>query len=296
MKTTTVFLVLAFVFLPAAAHAFEAKDFSGPYGITVDAKHNYLYVSNVNGNPNSRDGNGFISRLKGDGTVDDMRFIDGAKRGITLHAPKGMEIIAERLYVTDIDALRVFDLEKKKPLYDINFGELPVQHLYDIAIGPDGALYVTDGPGNAIYRIDPERQHEVTPFVTGAMLGQPHGIAWASGRQLFVVASWSAGQVIALDRSGKQQPMPGVFLSTVEGAATDDAGNAYVGSTALGAVFRVAPNFALFDFALGISSPAGVAFHRAEKSILIASFDTGVVSSVAITPPQAPKKPAVPAE
>ena len=265
--------------VPAGASAFRASDFQNPYGVVVDPKTNFIYVSNVNGDPYARDNDGFISRLKGDGTVDEFRFIDGGKKGVTLHAPKGMAIVKTTLYVTDIDALRAYDLDEAKHLYDINFGELSVQHFYDVAAGPDGALYITDGPGNAIYRVDIERKHEVTLFVSGPQLGQPHGLCWLSARQIFVVAGWSSGQVTALDGKGQLQPVPSIFLRTLGGIAVDGFGNAYVASSALRAVFRIAPNFALFDFVLGLSEPMGVAYHAAEKSIIVASFDTGIVQS-----------------
>ena len=270
---------------PAVAGAFTTSAFQNPYGIVVDPKTNFIYVSNVNGDPNSRDGDGFISRLKGDGTVDEFRFIDGGKKDITLHAPKGMAIVRRALYVTDIDTLRVYDLDQAKHVYDINFGELPVQHFYDITVGPDRALYVTDGPGNAIYRVDIARKHEVTLFVSGPQLGQPHGLCWLSARQVFVVAGWSSGQVIALDGKGLRQPIPLILLRTLEGVAADAFGNTYVASTALRAVFRIASNFALFDFLLGQESPAGVAYHVAEKSIIVASFDTGTVRSFPVEAP-----------
>lgn len=279
MKKILLSVVVLAMVIPAVASAFRASNFQNPYGVVVDLKTNFIYVSNVNGDLNSRDGDGFISRLKGDGTVDQFRFIDGAKKDITLHAPKGMAIISSALYVADIDKLRVFDVDQAKHVYDINFGELPVQHFYDVTVGPDGALYVTDGPGNAIYRVDAARRHEVTLFTSGPKLGQPHGLCWLSARQIFVVAGWSTGQVTALDRKGQRQPIPSIFLRTLGGIAADDFGNAYVASTALRAVFRIAPNFALFDFLLGQESPMGVAYHVAEKSLIVASFDTGTVQS-----------------
>ena len=63
MKTTkgllALLLTLAFA---SSAHAFKAEGFSNPFGVTVDTNTNYIYVTNVNGGPNKRDDNGFISR------------------------------------------------------------------------------------------------------------------------------------------------------------------------------------------------------------------------------------------
>jgi len=291
MRKTILFLVLLTLFVPVVAHSFTTDGFSNPYGVVVDSKNNRIYVSNVNGNLSSRDGNGFISRLNGDGSMDKIRFLDGARSKITLNAPKGMAIVVSALYVADLDKIRVFDLRNGRFVYNINFGDFPVQHFYDIKLGPDGALYAVDGPGNTIYRIDVDKQHEVTKFSSAPYLGQPHGIAWLPVQQIFAVAGWSSGQVNFLDRSGRKQPKPTIFLKTLEGIAVDDAGNTYVSSTSLGAVFKIDSNFALFDYLLGQASPAGLAYHAAEKNIISVSFEKGIVSSRSTEAPRPVKRP-----
>lgn len=277
-------IVMAILGWSGVVHAFAATSFQNPYGIVIDPKTNFVYVSNVNGPPATRDDNGFISRLKGDGTVDLLRFIDGADKDTALHAPKGMAIVGTTLYVADIDKLRAFELSTGKHLFDVNFGDLPVQHLFDVSTGPDEALYVSDGPANVIWRVDVPRLHEVTAFISGEALGQPHGICWYPAKQVFVVAGWSSGQVVAFDRAGKRQMLPSISLQALEGVTADDAGNLYVSSTALAGVYRIATNFALFAFHMGIPSPAGVAYQRSGNAVIIASFDAGTVQSIPIPP------------
>ncbi len=273
---TAVFLSL---FLSLNAFAFTANGFSNPYGVVIDQKTGMIYVGNVNGDPDSKDDNGFISRLKNDGTVDQIRFIDGAAPNITLHAPKGMAILGNFLYVCDIDALRAFDLNTGKQLFDVNFGELPRQRFYSVVVGPDGALYLADAGVNAVYRIDITKQHEVTLFTAGEDLGGPHGLVWYPARQMFVVAGGDSGQVTAYDRSGKRQQVPAIVLKALEGIDVDDAGSMYVASRDLSAAYRIAATFALSSYQLGLSSPAGVAYNRAAKEIIIASFAGNMVQS-----------------
>jgi DNA-binding beta-propeller fold protein YncE len=289
MKTLLSLLTASSIlFVGTLAHAFTTTGFSGPYGIVVDPATNFIYVSNVNGEQDARDDNGFISRLKGDGTVDQLKYVDGAGAKVALSAPKGMAIAGTTLYVADIDKLHAFDLGTGAFLFDVNFGDLPVQHFYDVRLGPDTALYVSDGPGNTIYRVDIPRQHEVTIFAQGDTLGQPHGLAWYPLRQAWVVAGWSSGHIIAFDRERKRLPLPAIFLRTLEGIEADENGNLFVASTALSAVYRLAPNFVLNTFQLKIGSPAGVALHRATDQILVASFDGNTVQSY----PREPEKAA----
>jgi sugar lactone lactonase YvrE len=278
MKNIYLF-ALMFIFVPSLAFAFKTYGFHNPYGIVVDESAGYIYVSNINGGYELKDGNGFISRLKLDGSLDNMRYIGGASKGITLNSPKGMAIVGTRLYIADIDKLRVFDTIKAELLYNVNFGDYSIQHLIDLEPGPDGALYVTDAGTNVIYRIDVDKQHEVTKFVEGEELGGPHGICWYSERQVFIIAGWGAGRLVQYDRSGKRQALPSVLLSTLEGCVADAYGNVYISSESLNTVFRVAPSFALYGFALGQRQPAGLAFLKKTNEIIVASLEGNYIES-----------------
>lgn len=281
-KIISIFAAVLVLTASSISHAFTLGGFQNPYGVIVDPKGGFTYVSNINGAADAGDDNGYISRLKLDGTTDQIRFIDGASKEIQLNAPKGMAIADGRLYVADIDKLRAFDLKTGKKLFDVNFGDLPVGHFYDVSAGPDAALYVTDGPNNIIYRVDVPKMHEVTTLVEGSSLGQPHGLVWISAKQMFLVSAWGIGQVIAIDRSGKRQAVPSVSIRTTEGICSDDAGNVYVASPSLSAVYKITPDFALYSFSLGLNSPTGVAFDPQGKQIIITSPDTGVVQSVGL--------------
>lgn len=281
-KISPIFVIMLTLAMMPPALAFTASGFQNPYGVVVDPKTNFIYVSNVNGDINERDDNGFISRLKGDGTIDSLRFIDGAVKEVDLHAPTGVAVAGTTLYVADIDKLHAFDLSTGKLLFNVNFGELPVQHFFDVATGPDEALYVSDGPGNTIYRVDVPRLHEVTTLVSGEILGAPHGICWFPARQVFAVAGSLSGQVKAFDRAGKLQSAPSIFLKNLEGIASDDSGNMYVASQTLSAVFKIGPNFALSSFGLGIDSPAGVEYQNSSKELIITLFNSGVVESLPV--------------
>lgn len=64
-----------------------------------DAKSGMIYTSNIEGGPNEKDGKGSISKLKTDGTIDNVKWVSG------LNAPKGMAMLNDKLYVTDVDQL-----------------------------------------------------------------------------------------------------------------------------------------------------------------------------------------------
>src|SRR5687767_14279616 len=82
----------------AAAPPLAVVDgFSGPEAVRYDPEQDVYFVANFNGPSGEADDNGFISRLRPDGTIETLRFIAGGANGVTLHAPRGMAISGDTL-------------------------------------------------------------------------------------------------------------------------------------------------------------------------------------------------------
>jgi len=77
-----------------------------PEALSFDASQNVYFVSNVNGSPGVKDGNGFISRISADGAMDSLHFIQGGRDGVQLDAPMGSRVQGDTLWVLDVDKLR----------------------------------------------------------------------------------------------------------------------------------------------------------------------------------------------
>ena len=93
----------------APAQVAVAEGFATPESAIHDPDLDLWFVTNINGVPSEKDGNGFISRVRPDGTLDSLRFIAGGLNGVTLNAPKGTAIVGDTLWVADIDAVRGTD-------------------------------------------------------------------------------------------------------------------------------------------------------------------------------------------
>src|SRR5690606_24571084 len=74
-----------------------------PESVAADPTSGMLYVSNMGGDPMSRDGNGYISRITADGTLEKADWATG------LDSPKGMDVAGGTLYVADIDQVVEID-------------------------------------------------------------------------------------------------------------------------------------------------------------------------------------------
>jgi hypothetical protein len=144
MKSKLVSLC-AFVMLAGAASApslAETKEkwslsgFSHPESVDLDIAHQVFYVSNINGAPLDKDGNGFISKVSRDGKLIDLKWIEG------LNAPKGIVMQGFNMYVTDIDRLVQIDTRSGKIIN--TYPAEGAKFLNDPAIDADGNVYVTD--------------------------------------------------------------------------------------------------------------------------------------------------------
>ena len=84
---------------PAATKVIVVEVFLTPESVLHDPAQDIYFVSNINGSPTAKDNNGFISRVRPDGAVENLKFIEGGHGGVTLNAPKGLAIRGDTLWV-----------------------------------------------------------------------------------------------------------------------------------------------------------------------------------------------------
>src|SRR5438552_3255011 len=193
---------------PGATRMLTVAGFSTPESVLDDSTQDIYFVSNINGSPTAKDNNGFISRVKPDGAVENLKFIEGGRTGITLNAPKGLALAGDTLWVADIDAVRAFNAKTGAPIDSVSLSKLGAVFLNDVVVVPTGALYVTDtgirfddvgnvlhpGP-DRVFRIGPDRA--VTVAVRGDTLGRPNGIALDAAGKRFVIVEFGGRSVLA---------------------------------------------------------------------------------------------------
>ncbi len=250
-----------------------------PESVMWDASQDMYFVSNINGNPSAKDGNGFISRVKPDGAMDNLHFIQGGRNGVTLNAPKGLAVRGDTLWVTDIDAVRAFNATTGAPIASV---VVPgAVFLNDPAFGPDGSLYVTDtglgfdakgnmshpGP-DRIFRIAPDRK--VSVAAQGDTLKGPNGITWDGTNGRFIVVA-NNGPYVFSWKPGDAAPAviatgPGGF-DGVEMAG----GMIYVSSWTDSTVSMYESGHEVRVIS-GVPSPADIGFDAKRHRILVPIF------------------------
>lgn len=114
-----------------------------PESTYLDAKNNVLYVSNIDGKSDEKDGKGFISKMTPDGKVTMLQWVAG------LNAPKGMGVYKNNLYVADLSRIVTIDIASGKPAFTEVDG---AQFLNDVSIDERGNVYVSDSRNGKIFR------------------------------------------------------------------------------------------------------------------------------------------------
>lgn len=103
--------------------------------VLYDETMGRLFVSNINGQPLEKNGEGFISILNLDGSVKTLKWAVG------LNAPKGMGIHSDKLYVTDID--RIVSINLSDGSIAETFEPDTASFLNDITVADD-KIYISD--------------------------------------------------------------------------------------------------------------------------------------------------------
>jgi len=175
----------------SAAIAHTVDKLQAPEAARFDPELGVYFVANINGEPLGKDGNGYISRVTRDGQVDSLKFIAGGRGGVKLNAPKGMAIKGDTLWVADIDVARAFDKRSGKPLATVSL-EKEAKFLNDAAVGPDGAIYLTDTGTNKVFRVADGKATVALDFKD---LQGPNGITWDSAASAFVIVPFQGKSI-----------------------------------------------------------------------------------------------------
>jgi DNA-binding beta-propeller fold protein YncE len=150
--------------------------FMHPESAYADGAGGY-FVSNVNGGPLDKDGNGFISKVSADGKMTTLKWIEG------LNAPKGMVMNGGKLYVSDIDNLVEIDPAAGK--ITATYPAEGAVFLNDTAVDEAGNVYVSDIAKRKIWQL---KDGKMSVWYEKDDLMHPNGLRVEGGK--LIVAGW----------------------------------------------------------------------------------------------------------
>ena len=183
--------------------------FGFPESVVYDPAQKVFYVSNFGGStlqPGEKDGMGRIAKVSLDGQIIESRFLPEPGDGV-MNKPKGLWVKGNRLWVTDIDSVWVFDLKthkgKKLPIPGIVFANDPA------LMG--NALYVSDSRADTIYKVEPAdflnvKAPKITKALSAGKSVDPNGL-WPAKDCSLLVAGFKSDKekraIVSLSPKGE---------------------------------------------------------------------------------------------
>lgn len=261
-----------------------------PESVRYDPVQDLWFVTNINGNPSQKDGNGFIVRLTADGAaMDSTPFIEGGKNGVTLNAPKGMAIVGDTLWVADIDVLRGFNTRTGAPIASVEIRRSAF--LNDVAAGPDGSIYITDtgvrfdekgqmthpGPDRVVQVI--RRQYKAVLSFTGSP--GPNGIGYDAPGQRFLINAFASRNFFAWKPGMAVADSIGIGAGAGDGLEVLADGRIAYTSWADSSL-SVFANGASTSLMKGLPSPADIGYDTKRERIAVPLFNDGKVVIISL--------------
>lgn len=210
-----------------------------PESAYVDPATGLLFLSQIGeGGGKEKDGDGWISKMTVDGEMLENKWVTG------FDSPKGLRSHDGVLWVSDIDQVVSINIETGKVLARI---AVPgAAFLNDLAVGPDGTVYVSDMLKSRVIAI---KDGKPSVFLEGPEFEHPNGVLVQDGKLL--LAGWGGpiaddfstktpGRLLSVDLKTKEltviTPEP---LGNLDGLEADGKGGYLVTDWWAGKVFRI---------------------------------------------------------
>ncbi len=242
------------------------EGFAVPECAVVDPQTGFVYVSNIASPPGEYwDDNreGFFSRLRPDGTLDTLRWVESSPEFV-INSPKGMCIVDGKLYAADNTRVLIIGLAEGKP--ERRIAVPGAQRLNDMATDGRG-VYVSDTGAGRILRLDltGEGPHETVAELEGV-----NGITFHEGRMFAV--SWGLHEVYEIDRAGKHEPAPfglAAHFTNLDGIEVLDDGAMIVSDFIGNKVCLIAPDRKTVTTLAELETPADIGLDRKNHRLFV---------------------------
>jgi hypothetical protein len=240
----------------------------GPESVLYDPEQDVYFISNINGQMLSRDGNGFLSRV-------DAKTLAVEKKWVAtgLDGPKGLAIAGDTLYVSDITAVRRFDRRTGAPKGEVR---LPGATFINDLASDGRSIYASDtgiltGPGTTFVETNTDAIWKITgdavqKIASGKELGHPNGLDFIGGK-LWVV-TFGSNKLYRLD-GGKPADAAELPWGQLDGLVHLADGSVVVSSWHGNELFRGPAGGPFEPLLAGLDSPADMGYDSKRQRLLV---------------------------
>jgi sugar lactone lactonase YvrE len=266
----------------APAHPTELTEgVQTPESVFYDADQDVYLVSNINGQPLDADNNGYILKVTPD-TLKGEKWIEAGKNNVTLNAPKGLAVLGDTLYVSDITTVRKFDRNTGAPKGEV---KIPGSTFLNDLVSDGKSVYVSDsgmkagaggnfeGTGtDAIWQITGDKAKKIA---SGKDLGRPNGVEMADGK-LWAV-TFATNELYQVD-NGKKTNAAKLPKGSLDGLVHLSDGTFLASSWESNSIFRGPAAGPFQEVITNVKSPADIGYDTKRKLVLVPHFTENKVT------------------
>lgn len=239
--------------------------------VLFDKDRNAIYVANINGSPDAKDNNGFISKLSPDGKVAELQWVRN------LNAPKGMALSGGKLYVADID--RVVEIDVAGARITNAFAVEGAKFLNDVTIDANGRIFVSDTQAGNVIMIENGKLSKWLENVQGG----PNGLLAEGDRMMLL--TFQGTTVNTVDPATKQITTRTSGIENLDGVeAVGDGG--YLVSSWNGMVHYIDRNwqkYMLLDLRADSVNAADIEYIQDQDLLLVPTFFKNTVRAYEVS-------------
>lgn len=227
--------------------------------VLYDEQRDVLYVSNINGAPDGKDGNGFISKVGLDGKVQEHQWVKG------LNAPKGLGMFENKLYVADID--RVVEIDVLSGKITKTFAVEGAKFLNDVTVDTTGRVYVSDTGAGTIMLLENGRLSKWMENIDA-----PNGLLSEGGKMQML--TWSGQTINTIDVATREVTVNIDSVENLDGIEAMGDGS-YILSSWNGMIHYVDPswkNTMVLDLRADSVNSADIEYIQARNLLLVPTF------------------------
>ena len=255
---------LLIIFMSIATYAqtptlqHEILDLTACESAVYDTEADLVYASMIGGR---EPGDGGVATVSLNGKIVNRDFIAG------LEDPKGIAITEDKLYVSDVTVLVEADRKTGKIIKRHTADG--IAFLNDVAIAPDGKIYVSDTRNSEIYMLDTDGNFGL--WLKDAALDNPNGLLIME--DTMYIASWggseAGGAVSKLDMKTKKITAVTEKIGNLDGIRPYDENHLIVSDWRSGKIHTVNLENGSTKEVLEVGVSVGDIAYDADKKVLL---------------------------
>lgn len=241
--------------------------FLKPESALFDSSKKVVYISNINGEYLAKDGNGFISKIKTNGEIDSLKWVEG------LDNPQGLGLYKNKLYVADIN--RVVQINTNTTKIEKVFVVEGAKFFNDIATDSNGDVYISDCFDNKIYKI---ANGKIDVWLDSNFLSNPNGLLCT--KEDLLILNMKDKTAYAINKLTKKYHLIFSGIDNLDGIVSDGRNGYFVSGAWQGQLFHIdskGNKKLIIDLGKEKIITADIEYISKEKLLIIPTLDKTVI-------------------